>query len=276
MKLRLLALSLALCLLTGCAPLLERRYASAEPHSSKFWESEAAGTLRAETYQDIVNDLLLLIGQHTEGATLRLYNFGDDLAVADALESAAVEIQEQTPLGAYAVEYITSAAQPQRGYYEAKLQIGYRRTAEQLQAVVNATRAEALYSLLEAALDRGDTELAVRIGYWGPGSQDLTEQLMVQLREERELTETPMWRVSYYPPEGPVGLLEFDLDPPPEPEEESGETGEAGEDGEALPVDGEALSENGEALMAEGSEEASGDGAEAPLTEPAEGAESGA
>ena len=260
MKLRLLALFLALCLLTGCAPLLERRYASAEPHSSKFWESEAAGTLRAETYQDIVNDLLLLIGQHTEGATLRLYNFGDDLAVADALESAAVEIQEQTPLGAYAVEYITSAAQPQRGYYEAKLQIGYRRTAEQLQAVVNATRAEALYSLLEAALDRGDTELAVRIGYWGPGSQDLTEQLMVQLREERELTETPMWRVSYYPPEGPVGLLEFDLAPPPEPAEENGE---------ALPVDGEAL-------MAGGGEEAGGEETEAPLTEPAEGAESGA
>ena len=55
---------LALCLLTGCASLLERSYTTVEPHSSKFWESEAADTLRAENYQDIVNDLLLLIGQH--------------------------------------------------------------------------------------------------------------------------------------------------------------------------------------------------------------------
>ena len=70
----------SLCLLTGCASLLERTYSKVEPHSSRFWESEAADTLRAENYQDIVNDLLILIGQHTESASLRLYNFEDDLA----------------------------------------------------------------------------------------------------------------------------------------------------------------------------------------------------
>ena len=62
----LAALALALCLLTGCSALLERTYSTAEPHSSKFWESEAAGTLRAENHQDVVNDLLLLVGQHRE------------------------------------------------------------------------------------------------------------------------------------------------------------------------------------------------------------------
>src|SRR5699024_7830644 len=133
----------------------------------RFWESEAAGTLRAENYQDIVNDLLILIGQHTESATLRLYNFADDVAVADALEQAAAETQQETPMGAYAVEYITSTSQPQRGYYEATVQIGYRRTAEQIQAVVTATSPEAVYSLLDSALEEGRTELAIRISYWG-------------------------------------------------------------------------------------------------------------
>ena len=56
MKARLLAFALALVCLTGCAPLLEREYNTVEPHSSKFWESEAADTLRAENYQDLVND----------------------------------------------------------------------------------------------------------------------------------------------------------------------------------------------------------------------------
>ena len=124
MKLRILAVLCAVLLLTGCASLLERTYTSVEPHSSKFWESEAAGTLRAENYQDIVNDLLLLIGEHTETATLRLYNYSDDLTVAETLEQAAAEVQQETPMGAYAVEYITSASQPQRGYYEISLQIG--------------------------------------------------------------------------------------------------------------------------------------------------------
>lgn len=212
MRIRLAALALALCCLTGCASLLEREYSTTEPHSSKFWESEAANTLRAENHQDIVNDLLLLIGQHTEAATLRLYNFKDDLTVADTLEQATVEIQQETPMGAYAVEYITSSSQAQRGYYEVALQIGYRRTAEQIQSVVNATSPEALYSLLEAAVDSGRTELAVRIGYWGQDGPDQVAAAIAQLRADLNLPETPSWVVNYYPADGPVGLIEFLLD----------------------------------------------------------------
>ena len=209
MKLRILTVLCTVLLLTGCASLLERTYTSVEPHSSKFWESEAAGTLRAENYQDIVNDLLLLIGEHTETAALRLYNYSDDLTVAETLEQAAAEVQQETPMGAYAVEYITSASQPQRGYYEISLQIGYRRTAEQIQAVVNATSTEALSALLEAALDEGRTELAVRVGYWGEDGQARVEETVAQLREARGLAETPPWTISYYPAQGPVGLIEF-------------------------------------------------------------------
>ena len=206
---RLLSL-LGLCLLlSGCGVLLEREYVTVEPHSSRFWESEAAGTLRAENYQDIVNDLLILIGQHTEGATVRLYNYEDDVTVADALEQATTEVQQETPMGAYAVEYITASSRAQRGYYEISIQISYRRTAEQIQAVVNATSMEALSSLLETALDEGRTELAVRIGYWGEDDQARVEETVAQLREERGLTETPPWTISYYPAEGPVGLIEF-------------------------------------------------------------------
>lgn len=238
MKKRCLAIMLlVLCLLTGCASLLEREYSTAEPHSSKFWESEATDTLRAENYQDIVNDLLILIGKHVETATLRLYNFKDDVTVADTLERATVEIQQETPLGAYAVEYITSSAQAQRSYYEVTLQIGYRRTVEQLQAVVNATSPEAVSSLLESALAAGKTELAVRIGYWGVDGREKVESAIQQLREELELTETPMWVVNYYPAQGPVGLLEFLLDPPELPAEELPEDGtvDAETEGEAPP-----------------------------------------
>ena len=97
---RVICLLWACLALTGCSALLEREYATVEPHSSKFWESEAAGTLRAENYQDIVNDLLILIGQHTESATVRLYNYEDDLTVADTLEQATTEIQQETSMGA--------------------------------------------------------------------------------------------------------------------------------------------------------------------------------
>lgn len=253
---KIFAVLLVLCLLTGCSALLERTYATAEPHSSKFWESEAAGTLRAENHQDVVNDLLLLVGQHRETATLRLYDFKSDLAVADTLEKAAAEVQQETPMGAYAVEFITTSSHAQRGYYEVAVRIGYRRTLEQLQAVVNATSPEALYSLLAAALDEGKTELAVRMGYWGENGQTRVEEAMAQLREERELTETIPWVVNYYPAAENPGLVEFLLDPPepeegwPPPEGEEDETppGEEGEEPpEKVPEEGGALEPGGEA-----------------------------
>ena len=231
-KLKIAGALCALLLLTGCASLLERQYSTVEPHSSKFWESEAADTLRAENHQDIVNDLLLLIGQHTESATIRLYNFEDDMAVAETLERATTEIQQETPMGAYAVEFITSSSQAQRGYYEVSVQISYRRTAEQIQAVVNATSTEALSSLLETALENGQTELAVRIGYWRGEDRQRVAEITAQLREDRGLADTPPWGVYYYPAEGPVGLIEFALEgaeaePQPEtPEAESQEPAE--------------------------------------------------
>lgn len=240
---KLAALALALCLLTGCSALLERTYSTAEPHSSKFWESEAAGTLRAENHQDVVNDLLLLVGQHRETATLRLYDFENDMAVADTLERAAAEVQQETPMGAYAVEYITTSSHAQRGYYEVAVRVSYRRTLEQLQAVVNATSPEALYSLLSDALDQEKTELAVRVSYWGTDGQARVEDAMLRLREERELTETVPWVVNYYPTRENPGLVEFLLDPP-EPEE-PGETPPE-EGGEVLPEEGgETLPEEG-------------------------------
>lgn len=212
---RALRLVCALLLaLTGCS-LPERQYVTVEPHSGKFWESEAAGTLRAENYQDIVNDLLLLISQRREAATLRLYHFDDNVTIADRLEQATIEIQRQTPLGSYAVAYIASVSQAQRGYHEVKVQIGYRRTAEELQAIVNATSPEALYALLRDALEQGRTELAVRIGYWGPSGEEQVEDAKARLREDEGLTDFPDWPETFsYPEEGPVGLLEFRLDLP--------------------------------------------------------------
>ena len=213
MKARLLAMMLALVFLTGCASVLEREYSTVEPHSSKLWESEAADTLRAENYQDLVNDLLILIGRHKETAAIRLYNVEDELTVTETVEQAMGEVQQETPLGSYAVEYIAFASQAQRGYYEISFQIGYRRTVEQIQSVMNATSAEAVYSLLESALNARRTELAVRIVYWGSDSRDTVTGAVDRLREEHGLTDTPEWLVCYHPAEGATGLVEILLEP---------------------------------------------------------------
>lgn len=210
----LMGMLLCTLLLTGCASLLERQYVTSDLHTSKFWESEAADTLRAENRQDIVNDVLLLISQYKENATIRLYNFTDDVTVSDTVQQATTEVRQETPMGAYAVEYITYSVQPQRGYYEIDLIISYRRTAEQIKALKNATSAEAVYTLLEAAVEGEKEELAVRIGYWNEESRTTIETAVDTLRDERQMGQEPYWEVHYYPSEERAGLVEFLLDAP--------------------------------------------------------------
>lgn len=204
---RLMALAVACAVLSGCS-LLERSYGVVEAHSRKYWESEAETTLRADNYQDMVNDLLILVGQHTESAVIRLYEYNDDMTVAETLDAAATEVQQETAMGSYAVEYITASSQALRGYYEISVSIRYRRTAQQVQNVVNATSVAALPELLTAALGEGKTELAVRMGYFQDQHQEV-EAMVAQIREEQGLADTPAWTVSYYPSPENVGLIEF-------------------------------------------------------------------
>ena len=207
------ALCVLLCcaILPGCG-LLDREYRVTKEHSDRYWESESADILRAESYDDVVSDLLILIGRHTESATLRLYQFPDEAAAAETLEQAALEVQQETAMGAYAVEYITTELEPQRAYLEAGIHIGYRRTAEQLQSIVSATSTAALPELLQIALESGRGELTVRIGYWGEGSRELVRKAAADARELNGVGDDAAWLVCFYPSAEAPGILEFRFD----------------------------------------------------------------
>ena len=85
MKKRILLLAAALCLLcSGCGGgLLEREWSSVTPHSAGYWENGDKDTLRADSYQDLVNALLLLLGAHSEEGVVRIYSEEDAAAMAE-------------------------------------------------------------------------------------------------------------------------------------------------------------------------------------------------
>ncbi|MCR5825306.1 MAG: hypothetical protein K6G54_01940, partial [Oscillospiraceae bacterium] len=161
------ALALLLVLsLSGCGDaLLERSYSSVTPHSAAYREREDADTLRAENYQDLVNALLMLLGEHSEEGVVRVY--GDDPDKAALAENACVEVQKETAIGAYLLDYITYDGSTESGYYELRVRFGYRRTAEEQAAIINASSTEALPDLLRAALHNDAAALAVRVGWFG-------------------------------------------------------------------------------------------------------------
>ena len=210
MKRRIIALVLALAAaltLPGCS-LLERGYGSVEPHSSSYYESGAANVLRAENNQDLVNDLLMLIGDYAAEGTIWLYPGEESLEAEQAIEDACQEVQRETPMGAYAVEYMTyTVSDDNRAYSEIKLTISYRRTEAELKSIVHATSVSALHTLLTAAAESDAAALVVQVGYFDDQAQEVRD---IAAQVEQELGgETDAWQVNFYPNETSAGIIEI-------------------------------------------------------------------
>ena len=199
----LLILGFLLLIMTGCS-FLNREYSSIEAHSATYYESEDRSILRAESYQDLVNDLLVLVSGHKTEGKIRLSLPDKETDRETAMEQAAHETQFETPLGAYAVEYITYTLGEESGLIE--VSIGYQRSAEQMAAIIYGNSVSALPSLLVAALEKGSEELALQVSYF-QGQTEEVEQIIEQVRQEKEITEP--WQVNYYPDAADVGIIEI-------------------------------------------------------------------
>ena len=192
-------------LLTGCS-FLNREYSSIEAHSATYYESEDRSVLRAESYQDLVNDLLLLVTGHKEQGKIHLALTDTELDRETAMEQATLETQTETPLGAYAVDYITYTQNEDGSLIE--VNIGYRRSAEQVAGIVHGNSIAALHNLLTAAVENSAEELVIQVGYF-QGQTEEVAQIVEQVRQEQGVI-TP-WQISYYPNETDVGIIEIVL-----------------------------------------------------------------
>ena len=208
---KFIPLSLALCLtLSGCGGnvVLERSYSVSAPHSEVYWENEGADTLRADSYQDLVNALLLLLGEHSEEGVVRIYSEEDAAAMA---EQACKEVQEETALGAYLLDYISYTDTQERAYYEMHVRLGYRRTAEEQAGIVTATSTEALPDLLRLTAREGAlSRIAVRFTYF-TADRDGIRDMVRSVQEEVDPGFTEPWQVNFYPDTDDVGIVEVVL-----------------------------------------------------------------
>ena len=207
MKKRILALCAALSLtLTGCSNIvLERSYSNASPHSETYWENEENDTLRADSYQDLVNAMLLLLGEHADDGTIRVY--GEDLDAEAMMESACAEVQQETALGAYLLDYVTYTCAAEHDYYALSFHFGYRRTQAEQAGIINATSTEALPELLRVAAQEGAERLTVRVGYFASNSADVETMVQEVQSEFPDTLETP-WQVQFYPNTEDAGIVE--------------------------------------------------------------------
>lgn len=196
-------------LLSGCS-LLQREYSRTEPHSATYYEGNRRDVLRAEDHQDLVNDLLLLVGSREESGIVWLY---DSAALPDpsqAAQAACNEVLQDTPLGAYALEYLTyTVDEGGRGYTQLRFTAGYRRTAGQLRAIVHATNTAALTDLLRSVAEKDEAELAVQVSSFDGSRQSVLDSVAAVQKETGRDGEP--WQVHFYPDTDTWGIVEIIL-----------------------------------------------------------------
>ena len=166
-KYTLLPLLLALSLLTGCGSLLERSYTAVTPHTQFSDESKNDAILRAETYQGLVSALLYLVEQGEETGTVRLYQYGSVTGTAASdVDQACLEVTQEDPLGAYAVDYIKYDVKQTPSYYQVEVKLAYAVDPEELSQVISVTGSTAVEQELRALLPDQPEKVVFRISYF--------------------------------------------------------------------------------------------------------------
>ena len=150
--------------LSGCSSMLERSYLVVSPHAEHPVTADDSNVLQAETYQDLVNDVLYFVNQGMETGVIRLTNYPRD--VETDLNNACLEVAKDAPLGAYAVDYIEHDCTRVVKYYESTIHITYRRTLEQIQSIKNVTGSSAIRQVLLEQLSLFSPEVVLQVAYF--------------------------------------------------------------------------------------------------------------
>ena len=201
-------LTAAALTLSGCSSLLEQEYTHITPHNAAPTAEGDPSTLRADSYQELVNALIYLVDKGIEKGTVRLYTNQEDIS-AD-LEAACLEVVQEDPLGAYAVEYITYSTSSVVSYTEATVNITYRRTKEQVDSIVRATGITAIRSELASAMSSFKPECVLRISYFDEDEsfiQELAKQAYYNV--PAYALGMPELQVTLYPDSGQQRIVEI-------------------------------------------------------------------
>jgi len=206
MKHRLIPILLVLCLLTGCtSQLIPNEYTVVTEHSDTAVEEET-DALTAENYEELKYAILSFVESGVTHGVIRSYRYDGD--VTEDISSAAYDVWRNDPMGAYAVEFITTDSNLLLAYYEIHVDITYREDvmdAQEIQYVRGAPAAEA--AILDA-LSRLKSRVTLRVSAYG-SMQDCEKIVQDYCAANPEtMMETPRVEYAVYPDRGTVRILD--------------------------------------------------------------------
>lgn len=206
----ILLLAAVFLLGSGCSAMLERSYVSATDHVDYYAVEEDPSTLRAETYQGLVNSILYFVENHSATGAIRLYNYTGDVE-AD-LANACTEILNEDPLGAYAVRDIRYDTTRIVTYYEVNLSIIYSRSTAEVESIRFVTGLTSLRGEFSDLIETLQEHTAIRTAYFSWTEQYLSELFWIACYSQ------PLYAVqdmevdfAFYPNTGAQRIMEVSV-----------------------------------------------------------------
>lgn len=158
-------ISLLLCLgvfltSTGCSHFLED-----EVHvSSVHVESDPpifndAVTSEVKSYKELKNEILRIVSACRTKGTIRFVGYDGD--IERDVSDACIDVSHNTAVGAYAVFHINFSVNKIVSYYEADINVTYKKTQEQIRNIINLASMEDFLTVLEKLMDASGSYLAV-------------------------------------------------------------------------------------------------------------------
>ena len=159
---RFLPMLLLFLLLCGCSRLAEGEYRVVTDHVETSMNPGTTGRIfEVHTYSGLKRAIQDLVNTGAEDGIVRAVEYAG--IIRDDVSKACLEVARSTPMGAYAVEYMTHTVNRILSFDEVTIHIHYKIEPEDITAVRSVSSLNDFYAQIDECLDTGKEFLALQI-----------------------------------------------------------------------------------------------------------------
>jgi hypothetical protein len=204
------AAALALMSISGCSAILEGDELVVSRHAGATRPEVTARSVEVRDFDELTAAIAGFVQSHDDTGVINVYGYSGE--IDEDVARACGEIMENTPMGAYAVSDIAWDIARIVSYYEVEIDISYRRTRRQLEAMVTASSQRFLREELQDIMRRYEESAVIytRLGDIKPDEvRGYIEE--IYYANPLEIIMLPVVGVDVFPDHGSERIVEITL-----------------------------------------------------------------
>ena len=198
---RVLLLLLAFLLLCGCSRLAEGEYQVITEHVEASPSQETTGRFyEVHTYSGLKRAVQELVNASAEDGVIRAMEYSG--VIRDDISKACLEVARSSPMGSYAVDYMTHSVTQILSYDEISIHIHYKLSQEDISAVRSVSSLNDFWLRVDEGLDSGTSFLALQLVTLAVTDRNIRNYISTYYQQHPDtLLSLPEVNVSFYPSE---------------------------------------------------------------------------